>query len=225
MAPENFILSPCTPADIPEMIEVYLNAFAGDVLGNFTFPREEIGETEMRRWMTAFLTSHFAKPEMHSYKMTETNTGIMAAWMRCAFPHSLTEEEKEKRKLQEQERAKRDGQWPRGANLEVIGAKFGMLMKLKEKYCNDLETYYLQLLATDPAYQRRGLASKLLKHVLDSADREGKKAYIEATLAGYPVYERLGWKVVDVVEIDLSKWGGKGMGSNRIMLREPQPLF
>jgi GNAT superfamily N-acetyltransferase len=76
-------------------------------------------------------------------------------------------------------------------------------------------------MATDPAYQRRGLASKLLKHVLEMADRDGKKAYIEATVAGYPVYERLGWKVVDLVEIDLSKWGGKGIGSNRIMLRAP----
>jgi GNAT superfamily N-acetyltransferase len=68
----------------------------------------------------------------------------------------------------------------------------------------------VQLLATDPAYQRRGLASKLLKQVLDLADREATKAYIEATLAGYPVYERLGYKVVDIVEVDLSKWGGKG---------------
>jgi hypothetical protein len=141
MPPENFILSPCTPADIPEMIKVYLDAFANDVLGNFAFPRAVIGETEMRRWMTAFLTSHFAKPEMHSYKMTERNTGNMAAWMRCAFPHALTEEEKKKRKQEKEEREKRDGQWPKGANLEVVGAKFGTLMNLKEKYCDDAETY------------------------------------------------------------------------------------
>jgi len=141
MPPENFILSPCTPADIPEMIKVYLDAFANDVLGNFAFPRAVIGETEMRRWMTAFLTSHFAKPEMHSYKMTERNTGNMAAWMRCAFPHALTEEEKKKGKQENEEREKRDGQWPKGANLEVVGAKFGTLMNLKEKYCNDAETY------------------------------------------------------------------------------------
>jgi hypothetical protein len=65
----------------------------------------------------------------------------MAAWMRCAFPHALTEEEKERRKLEKEEREKRDGQWPKGANMEVIAAKFGSLVKLKEKYCDDATTY------------------------------------------------------------------------------------
>jgi hypothetical protein len=32
---------------------------------------------------------------------------------------------------------------------------------------------------------RRGLATKLLKHVLDTADKEGKLAYIEDTDAGF----------------------------------------
>jgi GNAT superfamily N-acetyltransferase len=82
----------------------------------------------------------------------------------------------------------------------------------------------VQLLATHPAYQRRGLATKLLKHVLDMADRKGKLSYIEATDAGFPVYQRLNYKQIDLLEVDLSKWGGKGVGLNRIMLREPQSI-
>jgi GNAT superfamily N-acetyltransferase len=83
----------------------------------------------------------------------------------------------------------------------------------------------VQLVATDPAYQRRGLASKLLKHMLQFADGEGKMAYIEATALGFPVYQKLSFKEVDIVEVDLSKYGGKGYASNRIMQREPQPLL
>jgi hypothetical protein len=64
----------------------------------------------------------------------------------------------------------------------------------------------------------------LLKHVLQRADKEGKVAYIEATDTGYPLYLRLGWKQIDVIELDLSKYGGKGNASNRIMLREAQSI-
>ncbi|PMD55927.1 acyl-CoA N-acyltransferase [Hyaloscypha bicolor E] len=225
MAPENFILSTCTPADIPAMVELNLSAFANDPLSNITMPREMIGEAELRRWMSQFIASFFEKPEVHFFKITETHTGSLAAWMRCAFPHVLSEEESEKRKAEKEQKVKDKSFWPKGANLDVINVKFGTLGQLKEYYCNDSETYYVQLLATDPAYQRRGLASKLLKQVLQIADRGGKMSYIEATEAGFPVYQKLLFKQVDIVEVDLSRWGGKGTTSNRIMQREPQPIL
>ncbi len=77
------------------------------------------------------------------------------------------------------------------------------------------------LLATDPAYQRKGLATRLLKHVLDMADEEKRKVYIEATPAGHPVYLKLGFKDLDMVSVDLSRWGGKQIGINRILMRDP----
>lgn len=83
----------------------------------------------------------------------------------------------------------------------------------------------VQLLATDPAYQKRGLASRLLKHMFQFADEQGKMAYIEATALGFPLYTKLGFKEVDSVKVDLSKYGGKGTAKNRIMVRNPQPVL
>jgi hypothetical protein len=141
MAPENFILSTCTPADIPAMVELNLSAFANDPLSNITMPREMIGEAELRRWMSQFIASFFEKSEVHFFKITETHTGNLAAWMRCAFPHVLSEEESEKRKAEKERKVKDKSFWPKGANLDVINVKFGTLGQLKEKYCNDSETY------------------------------------------------------------------------------------
>jgi hypothetical protein len=141
MATENFVLSSCTLDDLPAMITVHRDAFANDQFGKYAFPREAIGEAEQVRWMREFLTGHFRKPEMAFYKITETNTGNLAAWMRCQVPHVLSEEESKKRK-EEKERKLKDGTfWPKGANLEVIGATFGTLVKLTQKYVNDAETY------------------------------------------------------------------------------------
>ena len=141
MAPENFTLSSCLPDDVPEMVEVSLRAFAKDPLNAITLPREIIGEAELRSWTTQFLHSFFDKPEIHFYKMTETNTGTLAAWIRCAFPHVLDEQESQKRKKEKDAKLKDKSFWPKGANFDVIEAKFGTLGQLKEKYCDDTQTY------------------------------------------------------------------------------------
>jgi hypothetical protein len=61
----------------------------------------------------------------------------------------------------------------------------------------------------------------LLKHGLACADAEGRKTYIEATDEGHPVYLKLGFKDIDIVSVDLSKWGGSRPATNIIMMREP----
>lgn len=81
----------------------------------------------------------------------------------------------------------------------------------------------VDLLATDPDFQRKGLATMLLKHGLAAADAEGRTTYIGATPAGRLVYTKVGFRDIDFLTVDLSKWGGEPV-DNRMMLRDPQPL-
>jgi hypothetical protein len=64
----------------------------------------------------------------------------------------------------------------------------------------------------------------LLNHVFALADAEGRKVYVESTVTGYPLYAKFGFKDIDLLSLDLSKWGGAKPGVNTIMLRQPQPL-
>ena len=64
----------------------------------------------------------------------------------------------------------------------------------------------------------------LLSHVLSLADAEGRKTYVESTVTGYPVYKKFGFQDIDLLSMDLSKWGGKEPGINTIMLRQPRTL-
>lgn len=61
----------------------------------------------------------------------------------------------------------------------------------------------------------------LLRHVFQLADRENRQIYIEATDAGFPVYQKLGFVQVDEVVVDVSKFGGKELKRNRCMMRQP----
>lgn len=55
----------------------------------------------------------------------------------------------------------------------------------------------LELLGVHPSYQRRGLASKLLRWGLARADEEGVEVYLSSSPDGRPLYERNGFQVLD----------------------------
>lgn len=75
-----------------------------------------------------------------------------------------------------------------------------------------------------PDYQGKGLGKMLVQQGLDLADAEGKKTFLSSTEAGYEFYLKLGFKEVDVVKIDVTKWGGKEPVVSQVMLRDPRPL-
>ncbi|TGJ80217.1 hypothetical protein E0Z10_g8530 [Xylaria hypoxylon] len=85
----------------------------------------------------------------------------------------------------------------------------------------------LSLLCTSPKYHRRGAAKALLAPMLAIADAAGLRSYLEATPGGRPIYEKLGFRAVDVKEFDLDALThGKMRGIYKlaIMIRDPQPL-
>ncbi|KAH7330166.1 hypothetical protein BKA65DRAFT_52964 [Rhexocercosporidium sp. MPI-PUGE-AT-0058] len=230
MANDQFVLSPCTVADVPGMIKVYLSAFASDPFSAFTFPRDKISDEEMNRWLTERFTKTLTqKREMHTFKILDTSTNTLCAFLRSSYPHVLMAEEKATREREQKARSEerkqgRDPMWPVGSNLEVCDGKFGGLDALRERFVDNAEMYVADLLATDPAYQRKGLASRLLTHILAIADQENRRCYIEATKAGHPVYFRLGFRDVDELKVDLRPYGGDFVGVNTLMIREPQAV-
>jgi GNAT superfamily N-acetyltransferase len=77
-------------------------------------------------------------------------------------------------------------------------------------------TWHLAFLATDPAQQGRGLARRLLKHVLDRCDADGLAAWLETTdPVNPPIYERFGFTTV--AHLDQAAW----LPGVWVMRREP----
>ena len=75
----------------------------------------------------------------------------------------------------------------------------------------------------NPSHHRQGLGSRLLNEVLDKADREGRKTYIEASAMGLPLYVRHGWVEVGELEVDLGKHGCEGgIIRQKQLIREPK---
>lgn len=63
--------------------------------------------------------------------------------------------------------------------------------------------WYLMALGVDPADQRGGFGSALVRHGLARAESESQPVYVEAeTAATAPFYEKLGFEVVEVATIE-----------------------
>lgn len=57
--------------------------------------------------------------------------------------------------------------------------------------------WYLSILGTDPAVQKSGVGTALLRPILARCDRDGTSAYLEASrIENVPYYERFGFEVV-----------------------------
>ena len=82
----------------------------------------------------------------------------------------------------------------------------------------------VNILAVRPDYQRKGLGGLLLEQGLALADRDGARTYIEASVKGFSLYKKYGWKEFDEVVVDTRPYGGQGLESTKLMMREPQPL-
>ncbi|OAQ95755.1 hypothetical protein LLEC1_07330 [Akanthomyces lecanii] len=112
--------------------------------------------------------------------------------------------------------------WGPGSNAEACELFFGgMTSKWFERMGNKPH-FYLKLLHTDPAHQRRGAASMLLQHFADVADKHGLESYLESTDEGRPLYEKFGYETVEVMVTDFSKWGGPDRFETCLMLRKPK---
>ena len=76
-----------------------------------------------------------------------------------------------------------------------------------------------------PAWQGHGIGSAIIRWALEHLHLDQMPFWLNAQPDGYKFYKRLGWRDIDNVDIDLSKWAGpnKGYGLHRTvcMLRDP----
>ncbi len=79
----------------------------------------------------------------------------------------------------------------------------------------------LNILAIHPDHQRKGIGSAFIRKGLDDADRDDARTYIEASVAGLPLYLKFGWKEIDKIVVDVGKIDGRGLATEVCLMRAP----
>jgi hypothetical protein len=136
-----FEISPCVPADLDAMIDVYINAFTNTYMNTILFPPQTTSKESIRTWLSHRFHKVMTRPhpEMQCFKVTEVATGKVAAWSRWGYPFTLTEEEQAVRDAEkvQDEAEKANGvttSFPVGSNEEACKEYFGTLNIMREKY-------------------------------------------------------------------------------------------
>ncbi|OIW30684.1 acetyltransferase [Coniochaeta ligniaria NRRL 30616] len=91
------------------------------------------------------------------------------------------------------ERGRRYPPWHEDMPTHACDAFFQREESERRRIMGDQKHYYLDTIGTHPDYQRRGAASMLVKWGCDLADKHGVGAYVDASKAGAPLYQRFGF--------------------------------
>ncbi|KAH8695932.1 acyl-CoA N-acyltransferase [Talaromyces proteolyticus] len=116
-----------------------------------------------------------------------------------------------------------DKPWEGARDPRACNDYFGEFSRRKTRIMGGKRFAYLQVLAILPDYQGLGAGKALLRQGLEEAAKlDLHEAYLEASIAGRPLYRKFGWEDVDVQVVDLSKYGAKGTVTNFCMYRKQQ---
>lgn len=164
-----------TRADLRQLCITAMRAFAHDPVMRWLHPDDvtyfepggEVLRGEMTRWLD------------HDEVWCTDDVTALAVWVPPGRPEPTSEPDP-----------------PVAPPPPELLERFEIVGPLLEAHAPDEPHWYLQLLATHPDWQRRGLGAALMKVMFERADREGLLCHLETeTLVNVAYYRRHGFDV------------------------------
>ena len=182
-----------TLADATQMADIYFSAFNVDAISLVCFPRNN---SKVYDWWYNMIVEELADPYSHSLVITapvvdsSISKSEIIAWSKWNVPSPKPLDTDLP-------------QWPEGADVELANHFFGNLFTKRKSIMGERKHWYLEMLATKPAWQGKGAAGKLMRWGLEKADADGLETYIEASPDGKSIYEHFGFREVERLIVDL----------------------
>ncbi|KAF6805132.1 acetyltransferase [Colletotrichum sojae] len=116
--------------------------------------------------------------------------------------------------------AAKDRVSPPSANDEAYRMMFVGLDQMRERLMGGKPCVYLHILVVDPKHQRRGVGVQMMTWGMQEAVRLGIPVYLESSVSGHRLYQKVGFKDVEERRVDFSKFGMAAPHSNWAMIWE-----
>ena len=198
---------PASPNDAAEMINVGMKAFANDLMAKSTFDVQSGSPEEVeeyRQWRVSLARLRMSGQGKHYFKAQDEATGEIVGYAGVngpgaeILPHTAVTR-------------------PKFLNSHVDNELMEKMNATRERCLGDRkDVWYVQSMLVRPDYQGRGIATRLLNHAMQGADRAGQDVYLEGTVAGQPLYLRCGFEPLE----DISMMNGAYVIKS--MIRHPQ---
>ncbi|KAJ5281739.1 hypothetical protein N7478_007111 [Penicillium angulare] len=211
-----------TEQDASELGIINNDSFRERALLPVIFPKSS--EPSLRAYKAIHVPKHLADPKTHVLKVTDPASGTIVGYGRWYIPTELgIEPHVPELSEQGQVYAKDPVAFaPQPMNMRVFTAFKAMLEEGRKRHTTERDMM-LDILATLPSHQGRGVGSAILRWGCEKADALQVRIYLEATPEGYPLYVKYGWKAVENVDFDMNELGAHGVDDFVFMIRDPKP--
>ena len=202
----SLVLSRATVADVPALSPIFARSFHDAPFFVAMFPDNPVND----KWWQESHKMVLQDPHTHCVKVVDQESGEIVAFARWVLPGNNdgpppgSEEDRWPAFTDTMDRSLTD---PLFEAMAVGREKF---MGNRKHYCKLADTILraiatrlsrdsllmladLELLMVVEEYKGRGIGSLLIKYGCDLADRDGLEAYVDASMAGFPLYLRFGF--------------------------------
>ncbi|KAI1452866.1 acyl-CoA N-acyltransferase [Annulohypoxylon moriforme] len=177
-----------TDSDIPAIIDTYFDAFRDHPLTlKAFFP----GSESVKRWWTETIGDDLRDPSTHYLVVTDSASadperivafGKWRQWLTSTTPPVSP-----------------TPSWPEGADVALLEKFFSTIDQKHKDILQDRPHWYLDILGVRKEVQGKGIGSQLVKWGVAKADEVGIEAFLAASPAGAPMYQKHGFEIHSTV--------------------------
>ncbi|KAF6814748.1 acetyltransferase [Colletotrichum plurivorum] len=219
-------LLPVAPDDVATLVDVHAAAFRSDQFSNLMLLNRD--QNAHQALMLKSIQQWISAPAAKLTKAVDDEGQIVgwSCWISkgtdtpddsVTTPQPVAEKKPED--VQKREPKTKPPQQQPAQQQDPSRALGGLMYKdmvsMEAKHLSGKRYMVLQALATDPKYQSRGVATKLVKNGLEAIDSEGLPCWIHASPSSYAIYEKAGFEEVGKSVYDLAEWAPGGKDGNR----------
>ncbi|RAK95485.1 GNAT family N-acetyltransferase [Aspergillus ibericus CBS 121593] len=218
-------IRPATELDTLSLGQINIASFRHQPFWGNLFPNIPDTEAGTLPLKTARCLDKLVAPNVHVLAAVDDISGRVVGYARWMVPADENGDGKSAVELKEQanvellNRHKAGNTFPVGTRMDLYHAFQELLKDVEGRLVREGD-FVLELLATHPEAQGRGVGTALLNWGLERANKRNARVYLEATEDGYPLYWKYGWRDVEVIEIDFTRFGGEGRQQWTVMVRE-----
>ncbi|TGZ85712.1 acyl-CoA N-acyltransferase [Ascodesmis nigricans] len=199
-----------TLADAEVIAEVQCAAFMEDRLFVTIYPHRKDYPEDFQRARAELTRQRLLDPNMITFVAEDEETGRMAGiamWKKLnssepVNPHNGVLMDLERVLENASQKVSRVLRRNRAEDPSKLKLVYGVMDAGKTKYVKDQTTWYLNILAVHPDFQKRGVGKTLCRRGMELAEKDGIPTYLEASAQGEGMYRNLGWKDVGSVPGD-----------------------
>ncbi|KAJ9138985.1 Acyl-CoA N-acyltransferase [Coniochaeta hoffmannii] len=179
-----FKLRPGKPEDVPNFIETFFDGFSDHAPTVRIFPR---GTKPVLDYWHRSLTEEIQDPAARFIVIEDTSTSspTMAAFAKWVRVEATDKPEEPPADA-----------WPENGDVDLARRFFGDLHTKHGEIMGGREHWFLELIATKKAYQRKGLGARLVQWGVDEAGRDGWECYLDSTPQGKRLYQKFGFRTL-----------------------------